>query len=58
MVDQAKAMLLRNEFLSIFNFFVVELNHGATTQANQMVVVSTFIQFKGGFTRFKIGSSQ
>ena len=51
-------MLLGNKFLSAFNGFVVEFNNGAAAQTHQMVVVPALIQFKGGFTRFKIGGGQ
>jgi hypothetical protein len=44
--------------LALFNFSVKEFFYPATTQAHQMVMVLTFVEFIDSFSAFKMAAHQ
>ena len=58
MVIHRKTALLRNANLSLFDLRVIKLFDPTALQANQMIVMTTFVEFKNRFTRFKMMTLQ
>lgn len=54
MVGDFKPVFLRNADLAFFDFFIEKLFYLAAIEANQMVVVRTFVQLEHGLAGFKV----
>ena len=54
MVGNFKTVLFSDTYLALFDFRIKKLFDLAAIQANQMVMVRTFIQFEHGLAGFKV----
>lgn len=54
MIDQIESFFRGNLSLSFFDLWVIEFLDKATIQANQVIVMGAFIQFKDGLAGFEM----